>query len=213
VTIRIVLADDHAMFASAVARLLTDENDFDVVGTASDSDAALDLIRRQKPDVALLDIRMPPDGGLVVARHVREERLPSRIVILTAGISDHEAALAMEIGVAGLLLKDMSPAQLVRCIRKVHAGEQWVEMKSTSKAITKLIARETSTRDLRFVLTPREFEVLEIAAAGLSTHAIAEKLRIGEGTVKMHLHAIYEKLGLKGRVELMAFAHKHGLGE
>lgn len=212
-TIRIVIADDHALFVGALERFLRDERDFEVVGTATDSAGAVQLIQRIKPDIAIVDVRMPPDGGLAVARAVRDEELATKVVILTAALSDTEAAVAMKLGVRGVILKEMSPVQLVRCIRKVHSGGEWIERSSASKAITQILSRETSARDLQTLLTPREYEVLRVAAAGLPNREIAAKLSIGEGTVKMHLHSIYEKLSLRGRVDLMAFAHKHGLTE
>ena len=201
------------MFVSALEHLLREEAELDVVATATDSDRALDLIRKTKPDIAVLDVRMPPDGGLAVARTLQNDRSATRVVILAAGLGQQEAMLAMQLGVRGVILKEMAPTHLIRCIQKVHAGGEWFEMKSASKAISSLLARENNERDLQSVLTPREYEVLRVAASGISNLEIAEKLSVGEGTVKMHLHSIYDKLSLRGRVDLMAFAHKRGLQE
>ncbi len=209
--IRLVIADDHAMFLAGLGRLLSDENDFEIAAACTRTGEAIRAIRDKKPDVAVLDVQMPEDTGLGVVRAIRKEKLPTRVVLLTASVSDSQALEAAQLGVEGIILKEMAAHLLVQCIRKVHAGGRWVETGSTQRAFTAMLDRSEAERDLAAVLTAREIEVFRVAATGVPNREIARRLFISEGTVKMHLHAIYEKLGLSGRVQLMSHAQKLGL--
>lgn len=211
--IRLLLADDHAIFLAGLERLLRDEDDFEIVATATTTEQAMALVREHRPDVAVLDVEMPAKSGLAVARAVKDEAMATKVVLLTAKLSDSQAVEALQLGVEGVVLKAMAAHQLVQCIRKVHAGGTWIESESTARALTKLRQRSESERQVGGRLTAREVEVLRIAATGAPNREIARRLFISEGTVKMHLHAIYEKLSLTGRVELMAYARRHALDE
>jgi DNA-binding NarL/FixJ family response regulator len=126
-------------------------------------------------------------------------------------LDEHEALKALRLGVGGIVLKEMEPQLLVQCVRKVHAGGQWLERHSTSRVLDRLLQREAGARELAGVLTPREREILRLVAGGLQNKAIAKELFISEGTVKIHLHNIYEKLRLDGRLALLRYAQEKGL--
>lgn len=210
--VRIVIADDHQLVAEGVSRLLTEEG-FDVAGCAFTSDDAIALVRRLQPEILLADLRLPPAGGLGVARAVRDAGLPTRTVILTAAITEREALDARQMGVRGVVLKEMPSRQLMLAIRKVHAGGDFVEMTSTSGAFALLTRRQNVLQQLQTVLTAREVEVLRAATTGAPNAEIARRLSIGSGTVKMHLYSIYKKLKVNNRVELMMYASRNGIGE
>ena len=209
--IRLVIADDHAIVLKGLQSLLELEADFAVVETCTSGDATLDAVRRHHPDVLLLDLLMPGLDGLGVLRALKTEPEPPRVVLLTASIEDQEVLDAMELGVAGVFLKEMPPHLLLQCIRKVHAGEQWIETQSVTRAVGRLLQRQTSEREIARILTPRELEILRMVAQGQRTGAIANQLNVSQGTVKTHLHNIYDKLNLDGRVALTVFAREKGL--
>jgi two-component system, NarL family, nitrate/nitrite response regulator NarL len=210
-SIRLVLADDHPLILDGLASLFLLEGDFEVLASCADGAETLRAVRLHRPDVAILDIRMPGMSGLEVARKVREEALPTRMVLLTGELSDEEMIEAMQLGVQGIVLKEMAPNLLVQCIRKVHAGEQWVERRSTRHALETMLRREAGMREVSALLTHREIELVGMVARGLRNKEIAAKLFISEGTVKVHLHNIYDKLKVDGRMALLKYAQEKGL--
>src|SRR5262249_60816927 len=130
------------------------------------------------------------------------EARPPRVTLLSAEIDEHATLEAVRLGVHGIVLKDMPAHLLLECVRKVHAGEQWMETRSAGRVMTGLLQREAAMRAVSGVLTAREIEVVRMLARGLRSSSIASELHISEGTVKTHLHRIYEKLGVDGRVSL-----------
>ncbi len=209
--ISLVLADDHPIVLDGLERLFELERDFSVVARCLDGDEAVLAVRQHRPDVLVLDLRMKKIDGLTVLRQIQEEKLPTRVVLLTAALDERDLLEAIRLGVRGVLLKEMAPRLLVQCIRKVHAGGQWLEKESTSRALESMLKREAGARELGAVLTPREIEIMRMVATGLHNREISEKLHISEGTVKIHLHHIYEKLDITGRVELTVYARDKGL--
>jgi DNA-binding NarL/FixJ family response regulator len=209
--IRLVIADDHAVVLKGLESLLTLEPDLAVLATCTDGEATLEAVRKHHPDILLLDLLMPRLDGLGVLRALKTERKPPRVVLLTANIEDQDVLDAMELGVAGVFLKEMPPHLLLQCIRKVHAGSQWIETQSVTRAVGRLLQRQTSEREIARILTPRELEIVRMAAQGQRTSAIASQLNVSQGTVKTHLHNIYDKLKLDGRVALTVFAREKGL--
>jgi DNA-binding NarL/FixJ family response regulator len=133
------------------------------------------------------------------------------VVLLTAALEDEEMIEAVRLEVHGVVLKEMAPQFLVQCIRKVHAGEHWIERRSAKQVMEKMLRRETGAREVAAVLTPREIELVQMVARGLRNKDVADKLCISEGTVKVHLHNIYEKLHVDGRMALLKYAQEKGL--
>jgi DNA-binding NarL/FixJ family response regulator len=131
--------------------------------------------------------------------------------VLTAAISHDEVVDVMKRGASGLVLKESSPDELLTCIRRVHAGEQWIDQDTVTRALQGVLDRQSARQELTKGLTPREVEIVRMVAQGLRNRAIGERLAISEGTVKVHLHNIYEKLGVEGRLELVLCAQQKGL--
>jgi two-component system, NarL family, nitrate/nitrite response regulator NarL len=210
-SISLVLADDHPLILTGLTNLFSLEDDFAVLASCSDGDEALRSVQLHRPDVLVVDIRMPGLSGLEVARKMREENLPTRIVLLTAALEEEELIDAVHLQVHGIVLKEMAPHLLVQCIRKVHAGEQWVERRSAKQALEKMLRREAGTLEVSALLTAREIDLVRMVARGLRNREIADKLFISEGTVKVHLHNIYDKLHVDGRMALLRYAQQKGL--
>ena len=209
--IRLVLADDHPIFIGGLADLFRPEKDITILAACRTGEEALQAVRTHRPDVLVLDIRMPSLDGLGVLRALRQEKLPTRTVLLTAELGEHEALEAFRLGVQGVVLKEMAPQFLVRAVRKVHAGEPWLEKQSFRRALDHMLLREAGAREVAALLTPRELELVRLVAHGLRNRIIADRLSISEATVKDHLHNVYEKLKVDGRVALVVLARDKGL--
>src|SRR5438876_4272369 len=182
--IRLVVADGHPVVLTGVAGILRAIADFNVVATCDNGEAALRAIRRHRPDVALLEIRMSRLSGFDVVREIRREALPTRVVLLTGQIDDEQTLEAMREQVHGVILKDMAPRLLVQCVRKVASGGHWIEWESLWRAADRL-ARRQASRD-EGDLTPSEQRIIELVAGGRANRQIAEMLHVSEGTVKSH---------------------------
>jgi len=209
VAIRLILVDDHPIVLGGLQQLFQRQPEVVVAAACSDADSALAAIRREPPDVLVLDLRMPGVNGLEFLRRLADQGQSVRTVLLTAAIDNDEVIEAVKLGVCGLVMKDSPPETLVRCVRIVHEGGQWLDPETVSRAFRVALDRETAARGT--TLTPRELEVVRMVAEGLRNRAIAGRLSISEGTVKVHLHNIYEKLGVDGRLELTLCAQQKGL--
>jgi two-component system, NarL family, nitrate/nitrite response regulator NarL len=208
--IRVVIADDHAIVLGGLASLLAFESDLAVVAACSNGETTIEAVRAHEVDVLLLDLNMRLDG-LAVMRALIKEGICPRVVLLTAEIDDDQTLEAVRLGVGGIILKEMAPQLLMECIRKVHAGQRWVERKSVGRALDTLLRREAGLRDLRQALTNRELDIVRMIVRGLRNAEIGQRLSVSEGTVKSHLHHVYEKLGVNGRVGLLLLAQQKGL--
>jgi two-component system, NarL family, response regulator len=200
--IRVLLADDHTIVRNGVAQILNGQPDIQVVAEAADGVQAVTFYRETRPDVALVDLRMPLLEGAEVVERVRHEFPDAVIVILTTYDSDDDIDRALRAGAKAYLLKDVSPLDLVACVRSVHAGGTWVSPTVASK----LVERMT-----RVQITPREMAVLRLLAAGKSNREIGGALSISEATVKIHLTHLFEKLGASSRTDAVAKAVQRGL--
>ncbi|MEK7220478.1 MAG: response regulator transcription factor [candidate division NC10 bacterium] len=209
--ISLVLADDHPIILDGLEMLFRAEQDFQVLARCVNGEETIQAVRQHRPDILILDIRMPGKDGLAVLREVKKDSLPTRAVLLTVGLDEDDLLEAIRLGVRGVVLKEMAPQMLVQCVRKVHAGEQWLEKRSVGRALEKMLLREAGERQVAGVLTPRELEIVRMVASGLRNKEIADSLSISEGTVKIHLHHIYEKLHLASRLELALYAQERGL--
>jgi len=202
VAIRLVLADDHLLILEALEKLLSEEEGFAVLASCRSGDEALRAVRLHRPDVLILDLRLPEKNGLEVLRELAEEGPPTPTVLLTAAIEDHELLKALRLGARGVVLKEMASRSVAQAVRKVHAGETWLEKQPVSRTREKLVAK---------ALTPREAELVRMIGHGLRNKEVAARLSISEHTVKVHLSHVYAKLGVDGRLALLRFAEDEGL--
>jgi DNA-binding NarL/FixJ family response regulator len=210
--IRLVLVDDHPLIVRGLQAIFGSAQEFEVVAACLTSADGLAAVRTHRPDIVLLDIRMPDLDGFGVLRVLNGETISPRVVLLTAEIDEHATLKALRLGVQGIVLKDMPSAQLLECLRRVHAGEHWFERRSVGRALAGFVQHEAATREISRILTSRELEVVRMVVTdGLRSAGIARKLHVSEGTVKTHLHRIYEKLRVDGRVQLILLAREKGI--
>lgn len=204
--IRVVLVDDHPIVLQGLQHLFARQPDIDVVACCATVAEGLTAARTERPDVIVLDLRMPDGGGLALLDAINIERLDIKSVVLTAAISDDEVSQALQKGTAGLVLKESSPEQLLECVRRVHAGDRWLDPDAIGRLST--LKAPDAPDERSAALTTREREVVRMIASGLRNRDIGERLSISENTVKVHLHNIYEKLGVEGRMELLLLAQE-----
>jgi DNA-binding NarL/FixJ family response regulator len=209
-SITLILADDHPLILDGLENLFRLEKDFKIMARCVDGEETLTALRKHKPEILILDIRMPGKGGLAVLQAMRDENMPTRVVLLTAALDEKEVVDAIRLGVRGLVLKELAPKLLIQCVREVHAGRLWLEKHSASSALEKLLQRESGRQEAAQILTTREIEIVKQVAAGLRNVEIAKRLFISEGTVKIHLHNIYQKLALDSRTKLTRYAQEKG---
>ncbi len=209
--IRLVIADDHPIVLNGLCTLFGNHAGTEVVARCANGDLALEAIRLHRPEVAILDLHMPELGGIEALRRIREERLPCRVVLLASAITDEEALQAGRLAVDGVALKALDSELLLECVHKVAAGERWLEKQSAGRLIDNLLRATPRPQQPQRLLTTREIELIQLVAAGLRNKEISQRLRIQEGTVKIHLHNIYEKLEIENRVQLLLYAQARGI--
>jgi two-component system response regulator DesR len=197
--IRVVVAEDQAMLLGALAALLEIESDIEIIARARDGQEALDIVRKQRPDVLLTDIEMPKMTGLEVAAAVQQEQLPTRVIILTTFARGGYLRRALDAGASGYLLKDSPAEQLANAVRRVHAGGRAVD--------PELAAEAWGEAD---PLTDRERQVLRLAGEGKTSNDIAGTLNLSEGTVRNYLSEAISKLGAQNRVDAARIARDRG---
>ena len=209
--ISLVLADDHPIVLEGLVQLFRLEPDCHVVARCTNGEETLAAVRRHRPDILVLDVRMPGKDGLTVLREITADGLATRVILLTAALAEEGVVDAVRLGAWGLVLKEMAPETLVKCVRAVTRGERWLDNRSLVRALEKVAQREADAGRVATLVTPRELEIVRMVATGLRNKEIAARLSISEGTVKLHLHHIYEKLQVDGRLALLVYARDHGL--
>ncbi|MBP5800510.1 response regulator transcription factor [Microbacterium maritypicum] len=209
--IRVVLVDDQALFRAGIRMLVASQPDLDVVGEAGDGKEALDVVRMTRPDVVLMDIRMPVMDGLTATAEILARPEPPRIVMLTTFDLDEAAARAIRQGASGFLLKDADPEFLLAAIRTVHSGSSVIAASATRDLFEHFAEAPKPVPAQYTDLTDREREIFALAARGLSNSEIAAREYLSEATVKTHISRILSKLALRDRVQLVVFAFEHGL--
>jgi DNA-binding NarL/FixJ family response regulator len=213
--IRVVVIDDQALVRAGFRALLDADPDIDVVGEAGDGHAAVELARRHRLDVVLMDIRMPRMDGIDATRQIRAMANPPEVLILTTFDTDENAFDALEAGAAGFLVKDTPPAQLLEAIRAAARGGAVISPATTRRLVDHLvaarIARHRPVAARLDVLTEREREVLQLVARGCSNREISARLHISELTTKTHVSRVLTKLRLDSRVQAAALAYETGL--
>jgi DNA-binding NarL/FixJ family response regulator len=215
-SVRVVLADDQALIRVGLRALIDAEPDIEVVGEASDGEEALRVVREQRPDVVVMDIRMPVLDGLEATRLIAADpQLSSvRVLVLTTFEIDEYVFEALRAGAGGFLLKDAEPTELLRAIRVVAAGDSLLSPAVTRRVIEAFSARPAPVAPrtkLLVDLTAREREVVALAGCGLSNDEIAERLVISPATARTHVSRSMQKLGARDRAQLVVFAYESGL--
>jgi len=205
-TCSIVVADDHPMLLDGIVGLLAAAG-HDVKARCLDGEQALGAIMSHQPDIAILDIHMPKLSGLDLLRQARTDKWPTRIVILTAALDPQPIMEAIQLRADGLILKGAGGDTLLKCLYRVMDGEQWLDRDAMHQVVDQL----GKPVDRPLQLTPRETEVARLVSLGSRNKEIARELDISEGTVKMHLHNLYEKLSVSSRTELAILVRDKGL--
>jgi len=209
-TIRVVIADDHAIVRTGIRALLATEPDITVVGEASDGDEAVVAAERLRPDVILMDLVMPESDGIAAIRQITATHPDVRILVLTSFAGDDQVFPAIKAGALGYLLKDTGPEDLVRAIRQVYRGESSLHPQIARKVLREL-ARPAQRPPTPEPLTAREVAVLQLVARGLSNGQIGEQLGISEPTVRTHMSNILSKLHLATRIQVALYALREGI--
>ncbi|MFY9530365.1 MAG: response regulator transcription factor, partial [Candidatus Acidiferrales bacterium] len=210
--IRILVADDHAIFREGLRKLVGGSDDVQIVGEASNGNECIKMIVELKPDILLLDLLMPEKDGLGVLGEINFESVSTRVIVLTASDDDRDVIRAMRLGARGVVLKQSASDLLLKSIRKVHEGEVWLDNRITADVIEAFKrSAGAGQRHEKPVLSDREMEIVQLVAQGFGNREIGEKLFISEQTVKNHVHNIFDKLGLSARLELALYAIHHRL--
>ncbi len=204
-TIRLLIADDHPVVRAGLRGMLGAEPDFDIVGEAADGAGAVELAARLRPDVVLMDLRMPRVDGVTATARIREQTPAVRVLVLTTYDTDADILRAIEAGATGYLLKDARREELFHAVRAAAAGESVLAPPVAARVVEQMRDRR------REALSGRELEILELVAAGRSNKEIAGLLAISEATVKTHLLHVFTKLGVEDRTQAVTVALARGI--
>jgi two-component system, NarL family, nitrate/nitrite response regulator NarL len=211
--IQIVIADDHPIFRDGLKQLLSREKDFHVIGEVGHGDDVLPAIEKHHPDILLLDLKMPGTHGLAVLQRMQAANAATKVIVLTGSEDKNDFVQAMKLGTCGIVLKQSPTDLLFKSIRKVHAGEIWLDSSTTAAVMRQFSsAGDSSSASAngrsreRSPLSQREREIVGLVAQGFKNKEMAEKMFISEQTVKNHLHNIFDKLGVSDRLELALYA-------
>lgn len=210
-TIKILIVDDHQLVREGIRRVLEDEKDFRVVGTAADGKEALEKVKTTHPDIVLLDVAMPGLDGVEVTKRLmkRGAKAPLRVIVLTMYADEHYAARLLRMGATGYVVKDSAPSELADAIRTVHSGSRFISASLREALAIRFV--EGLGEEPQDVLTNREFQVVRRLAMGATNREIAAELNISVKTVDAHRLNLLAKLGLRNNSELTRFAIQHGI--
>ena len=215
--IRVVLADDHPIVRDGLRKLLSLEDDIQIVGEASDGHEVVRVVQETRPDIVVLDLRMPNLDGIGALQALQTVEVKPKVIVLTASEDKNEFVQAMKLGCSGIVLKQTAPELIVKSIRKVFAGEIWLDSHTTAAVMrqfaqpTDVMGSQPARGRERSPLSQREREIVSLVAQGYKNREMAEKMFISEQTVKNHLHNIFDKLGVSDRLELALYAIHKGL--
>jgi DNA-binding NarL/FixJ family response regulator len=202
-TVSVILVDDHPLVLSGLRGLIHSHPEFHVVGEFGNGEEALEAIRQHKPTIAILDLKIGDCSGLSILGAVVDGGLPTRVVLLAAMIRDAEIYAAVERGAYGILLKDWASDTLIDCLKAVAAGRRWFPQNLVKGPLERENVRRRWAEDILRRLTRREREVALLIVDGLSVKQIASQLELSDGTVKLHLHAVFQKLGVSKRSDMV----------
>ncbi|MBV8810979.1 MAG: response regulator transcription factor [Acidobacteriaceae bacterium] len=200
--IRVLSVDDHDLVRKGIAAILANEPDLKLVAEANDGAQAVRLYRQHRPDVTLMDLRLPDQSGIEATREIRSEAPNAKVIVLTSYDGDQDIYRALEAGVRGYLLKEMVHTEIVRAIRVVHSGKRFIPLE---------VSQQLNGFFPEVALTPREVEVLSLVARGFGNKEVGDVLGTAAGTVKMQLQSILSKLGAKDRTHAVAIALRRGI--
>lgn len=214
-TTSVLIVDDQPMVRAGLTMLLNAEADLTVVGEAASGTEALELARHLTPDIVLMDVRMPGMDGVTATQHLVQESQANpnqlvKVLIMTTFDDEDVVVGALQAGASGYLLKHASPTEIADAIRRVLAGDTWLDATAATRLVDRLRARSQDTTDLAALLTPREQEILRFVAAGLSNQEIRDHLVLSEATVKTHVSRILLKTGSRDRAAAVALAYRTG---
>jgi DNA-binding NarL/FixJ family response regulator len=205
-SVRIVVVDDHPVVLRGLVTLLSEDKTFKIIASCTNGAEAVEIIRNFNPELALVDVNMPIPNGLQILKTIIAENLSTRVVFLAAFMSDEEIVAATNEGICGIVLKETAPETLVRCLHAVAAGKKWLPTELVDEARKRTAEAHAQIARVERLLTRREIEVMLKVADGLPNREVGNQLNISEGTVKMHLHSIYNKVGVTNRTSLTNFA-------
>lgn len=209
--IKILIADDHSLVREGLMKILELEEDFEVVGQASNGLETIERIKELNPDVLLLDINMPVMGGLATLRKINEEKIKIKTVMLTIHEAREYLMETMELGALGYVLKDSDSQSLSKAIRDAYIGESYIQPKLAANLVKEFSVNKSSREKTNNELTKREYEVLSLIAEGLNNKNIAERLFISEKTVKNHVSSIFRKINVNDRTKAAIYAFKNNI--
>jgi two-component system NarL family response regulator len=208
---KIIVVDDHVLFREGLVAIVRSEPDIEIVGQAGTVQEAVEMVKKLKPDMVLMDFTLPDGTGADATRAILMEHPKCKIIFLTMSEEDEHLFAAIRSGAKGYLLKNMHPAKLISTLRSVQKGESALSRSMTLRLMEELARTKEPPGPGDPTLTRRELEVLRELASGLSNQEIAERLFISENTVKYHVHSILEKLNLSDRRDAALYAREHGL--
>ena len=205
----VLIADDHPIVLEGLVALLSGSQHA-VVARCTRGAEVMEVLQRVEPEILVLDLNMPAPNALEIARALNARGHPGRIVLLTSDLTDEDIAEAMRLGITGIVLKETAPQQLLSCLDTVGAGRQWFDPEIARRAMV-TVGWHAPPRRASDLLTRRELDVAKLVARGMRNKEVARELTITEGTVKMYLHNVYDKLDIASRVELANIAREQGL--
>ena len=209
--IRVLIADDQRVVREGIAMLLGLIEDVEVVGAAADGAEAIELVRASRPDVVLMDLRMPKLDGAEATREIRSSLPDTHVLVLTTYADDDSLFPALQAGARGYLTKDSTAEEIELAIRAVAAGRTHLDPAIQQRLVDAVVDAPAATREIPDDLTAREVEVLKLIAAGLSNAEIAAALVVSAATVKTHVNHIFQKTGARDRAQAVRYAYQHGL--
>jgi DNA-binding NarL/FixJ family response regulator len=209
-SIDLVLADPHPVMLDGLSHVFQESPDFSVKACVNNGDAALEAVQKYKPDILVMDLSLTQRSGVSLIEEIQQQKIPTHTVVFT-GASIGEVMRVIDMGVPGLVSKDKSKQILARCIKSVHSGHKWLDRDLTMKTMSLLLEQQKKNAHASSLLTPREMMVARMVTEGWPNKKIASKLFISEGTAKLHLHHIYQKLNCPGRMSLQRYMQENGL--